>query len=72
MVSGGGGSDGFRGDTRDETWISLMVLFQEIHVADTLRLASVRSRYDISDWTKLLLDDVWSMEVDLQWVTQYR
>jgi len=65
-------NNGFRGDTRDKAPISLVLLLQEVYVADTLGLASVRSRDDIIDWSKLLLDDVRSVEFGLQRITWYR
>jgi len=65
-------NNGFRGDTGDKAWIPLVVLFQKVYVTDTLGLASVRSRDDIIDWTKLLLDDVGSVELGLQRITWYR
>jgi len=60
-------SDGFSGD---KTWISLMVLLDEIRMADWLGLASVRDRDNIVDRTKLLLNDIWSLKFGLQRVTR--
>jgi len=64
-------NNGFRGDTRNKTWISLVVLFQEVHVADTLGLVSVGSQNDVIDRTQLLFDDIRSIQFDLQRVIRY-
>jgi len=57
-------STGFRGDASDKTLVSLLVLLEEIHLTDSLGLASVGGdgwgggRDDVIDRTKLLTDQV--------------
>jgi len=59
-------SDGFSENTGDETWISLVIRLEEIHMADALGLPSVRGRNNVVDWSKLLFHDIGPMKLRLQ------
>ena len=48
-----------------ETWISLVVRFEKVHVANTLGLPSVRGRNHVVDRTKLLFNDIGSVKLGL-------
>ena len=61
-----GDSDGFTENAGDETWISLVVRLEKVHMANTLGLPSVRGRNHVMDRTKLLFHDIGSVKLGLQ------